>query len=109
MSVRRAVSIPVGLNPICFLPLMEMSSGIFNSHVDWALENKACSKSKAHHALYKIMKELFPEIPTAFIQSIRDTAMEAVKGTGFKKRPRRKKYSGVRFDKRTMTLRGRQL
>ncbi len=107
--MRRTVSIPVGLNLIRFHPLMEMSAGIFNSHVDWALENKTSSKSKAHHALYEILKERFPQVPTAFIQSIRDTAMEAVKATAFKKRPRRKKYSGIRFDKRTMTLRGRQL
>ena len=35
--------------------------------------------------------------------------MEAVKATAFKKRPRKKKHSGLRFDKRTMTLRGEQL
>jgi IS605 OrfB family transposase len=109
MAMKRTVSIPIELNPSRFHPLMEMSAGIFNLHVDWALENKTYNKSKAHHALYKTMKELFPQVPTAFIQSIRDTAMEAVKATAFKKRPRRKKYSGLRFDKRTMTLRGHQL
>jgi IS605 OrfB family transposase len=35
--------------------------------------------------------------------------MESVKATSFKKRPRKKKHSGLRFDKRTMTLRGEQL
>jgi IS605 OrfB family transposase len=55
------------------------------------------------------MKEKHPEIPTAFIQAVRDTAMEAVKAVTFKKKPRKKKYSGLRFDKRTMTLRGEQL
>ena len=48
-------------------------------------------------------------MPTAFIQSVRDTAMEAVKATEFKRKPRKKKHSGIRFDKRTMALRGRQL
>jgi IS605 OrfB family transposase len=88
---------------------MQWSAEIFNIHVDWALEHKTYNKSKAHHALYQQMKQKHSQIPTAFIQSIRDTAMEAVKATAFKKRPHKKKYSGIRYDKRTMTLRGRQL
>ena len=103
--MRRTVSIFKELDPSRFLPLMEMAGEIFNAHVDWAVDNKTYNKSKAHHALYEEMKELYPEMPTAFIQSIRDTAMEAVKATKFQKKPRRKKHSGLRFDKRTMTLR----
>ena len=107
--MKRTVSIPISLNPAAFLPLMEQCSEIFNIHADWALENKTYNKSKAHIALYEQIKEKHPEIPTAFIQAVRDTAMEAVKGCSFKKRPRKKKYSSLRFDKRTMTLRGKQL
>ena len=107
--MKRTLSIPVSLNAERYLPLMEKSSGIFNAHVDWALENKTYNKSKAHHALYEEIKKLYPEMPTGLIQAIRDTAMEAVKATAFKKKPRKKKYSGIRFDKRTMSLRGHQL
>lgn len=88
---------------------MEACSGIFNEHVDWALENETYNKSKAHKALYEPTKTRYSSIPTAFIQSVRDTAMEAVKATKGKKKPRKKKYSGIRYDRRTMTLRGRQL
>ena len=109
MPMKRTVSIPIPLDPARFLPLMEMCSNIFDDHVDWALEHKTCSKSKAHTALYEFTKQKYQDIPTAFIQAVRDTAMEAVKGTKFKKRPRKKKYSGLRFDKRTLTLRGHQL
>lgn len=107
--MKRTVSIPISLNPLSYLPLLEHCSQIFNDHVDWALENKTYNKSKAHTALYEQMKEKHPDVPTAFIQAVRDTAMEAVKATSFKKRPRKKKHSGLRFDKRTMTLRGEQL
>lgn len=107
--MKRTVSIPILLDPSVFLPLLEQCADIFNAHVDWALENKTYNKSKAHIALYKQLKEKYPQVPTAFIQAVRDTAMEAVKATAFKKRPRKKKYSGLRFDKRTMTLRGEQL
>lgn len=107
--MKRTVSIPITLNPSNFLSLLGHCAGIFNDHVDWALENKTYNKSKAHHALYKQIKEKYPLVPTAFIQAVRDTAMESVKATSFTKRPRKKKYSGLRFDKRTMTLRGEQL
>ena len=107
--MNRTVSIPILLDPLIYLPLLEKCAEIFNAHVDWALENKTYNKSKAHAALYALMKESFPDVPTAFIQAVRDTAMEAVKATAFKKKPRKKKHSGLRFDKRTMTLRGEQL
>lgn len=107
--MKRTVSIPIQLDPSVFLPLLEECSRIFNAHVDWSLENKTYNKSKAHTALYQQMKEKHPQVPTAFIQAVRDTSMEAVKATAFKKRPRKKKYSGLRFDKRTMALRGERL
>jgi putative transposase len=107
--MKRTVSIPIELNSSSFLPLMEHCSEIFNDHVDWALENKTYNKAKAHAALYEQMKDKHSGVPTAFIQAVRDTAMEAVKATSLNKRPRKKKYSGLRFDKRTMTLRGEQL
>jgi IS605 OrfB family transposase len=107
--MKRTVSIPIHIDPEFFLPLLEMSAEIFNTHVEWALKNKTYNKNKAHHALYEQTKQSYPKLPTAFIQSIRDTAMEAVKATAFKKKPRKKKLSGLRFDKRTMSLRGHQL
>lgn len=107
--MKRTVSILTNLSPSRFLPLMEENGEIFNDHIDWALENKTYNKSKAHVALYEQMKEKHPQVPTAFIQTARDTAMEAVKATAFKKRPRKKKHSSLRLDKRTMALRGRQL
>jgi putative transposase len=107
--MKRTVSIPIELAPSNFLPLMEHCAEIFDAHVDWALENKTYNKSKAHAALYEQIKGAHSEVPTAFIQTVRDTAMEAVKASKFKKRPRKKKYSALRFDKRTMTLRGDQL
>ena len=105
----RTVSIPTDLNPEHFLPLMKQCAEIFNAHVDWALEQHTYNKSKAHDALYMHLRQAYPEIPSAFIQSVRDTAMEAVKATRFERVPRKKPTSGLRYDKRTMTLRGYQL
>lgn len=56
------------------------------------------------------MRNKYNELPSALIQSVRDCALEAVKRSKIKgKRPRKKKYSAIRYDRRTMTLRGNQL
>jgi IS605 OrfB family transposase len=88
---------------------MKQGAEIFNAHVAWALENHTYNKSRAHHALYAQLRHLYPNLPSAFIQSIRDTALEAVKATQFERRPRKKPTSSLRYDKHTMTLRGYQL
>ncbi len=72
-------------------------------------EQHSYNKSKAHDALYRQLRQAHPEIPSAFIQAVRDTAMEAVKATKFERVPRKKPTSALRYDKRTMTLRGDQL
>jgi len=109
IKMLRTVSIPTDLAPERFLPLLKQGADIFNAHVDWALEQHTCNKSKAHDALYIPLRQAYPEIPSAFIQAVRDTAMEAVKATRFKRVPRKKPMSALRYDNRTMTLRGEQL
>lgn len=105
----RTMSIPTDLDPDRFLPLLGQCAEIFNTHAEWALENGTYNKSKAHHALYAQLRERYSDIPSAFIQAVRDTAMEAVKATKFEHCPHKKSTSGLRYDKRTMTLRGYQL
>ena len=89
--------------------LMSRCADIFNAHVDWAFNNKLYNKNKVHQALYASITEQFPEIPTGLIQSVRDTAMESVKALKFKFKPRKKPTSAIRYDKRTITLRGQKL
>lgn len=105
----RTVSIPVQLPHERFLPLMGKCAEIFNAHVDWALENGTYNKNKAHQDLYADLRLKYPGVPSALLQTVRDSAMEAVKATKFKPTPRKKPTSGLRYDKRTMTLRGQQL
>ncbi|MCY7286163.1 MAG: transposase [Cyanobacteria bacterium CAN_BIN43] len=105
----RTVSIPVQLPRERFLPLMGKCAEIFNAHVDWALANGTYNKNKAHQDLYADLRLKYPGVPSALLQTVRDNAMEAVKATKFKRTPRKKPTSGLRYDKRTMTLRGQQL
>lgn len=88
---------------------MGFCADIFNQHVDWALKERTYNKNKAHKALYASVRLQYPDVPSALLQTIRDNAMEAVKATKFKRNPRKKPTSGLRYDKRTMTLRGYQL
>ena len=107
--MKRTVSIPVNLPRERFLPLMGSCADIFNQHVDWALKERTWNKNKAHKALYADLRAQYPNVPSALVQTIRDNAMEAVKATKFKRHPKKKPTSGLRYDKRTMTLRGHQL
>lgn len=107
--MKRTVSIPVDLPRERFLPLMGLCAGIFNRHVDWALENKTYNKSRAHKDLYAVLRLEYPTVPSALLQAVRDTAMEAIKATQFKRVPRKKPTSALRYDARTITLRGRNL
>lgn len=107
--MKRTVSIPVNLPRERFLPLMGFCADIFNQHVDWALKERTWNKNKAHKALYADLRAQYPNVPSALVQTIRDNAMEAVKATKFKRHPKKKPTSGLRYDKRTMTLRGHQL
>ena len=107
--MKRTVSIPVNLPRERFLPLMGLCAGIFNRHVDWSLENKTYNKSRAHKDLYAVLRLEYPTVPSALLQAVRDTAMEAVKASQFKRLPRKKPTSALRYDARTITLRGRDL
>ena len=88
---------------------MGLCAEIFNTHVDWAVESKTYNKGRAHKDLYSTLRSLYPTVPSALLQSVRDTAMEAVKATQFKRVPRKKPTSALRYDARTITLRGHQI
>lgn len=81
----------------------------FNDHVEWSFEKKTWSKAKAHKDLYKTLREKFPQLPSAMLQSTRDVALESIKALKFKFRPRKSENSGIRYDKRLFSLRGQRL
>lgn len=91
-----------------YLQLLSTCSEIYDKYIEWAFENKSYNKGKCHNDLYKNFRTIYSNIPSAILQSIRDTALESCKATKFKFKPKKKKLS-IRYDKRTMTLRGDQL
>lgn len=65
---------------------MEQGVEIFNTHADWAIENKTYNKNRVHKDLYSVLRLKYPIVPSALLQAVRDTAMEAVKATQSKLR-----------------------
>jgi IS605 OrfB family transposase len=91
------------------LETMEEYSKCFNHYSNWSSVNNSISKKVAHAQTYQESKKLFPNLPTALIQSARDLALEANKSKRGKTVPTKKKYSSIRYDARTFTLRNQQL
>jgi putative transposase len=93
-----------------YLSLLKESSCLFNYYTKWAYETKSFNKGKCHKENYFKVQTLFPNIKTALVQSIRNNALESVKSRKFKcKQPIKKETSGLRLDKRAITVRNNQI
>jgi len=93
-----------------YLQLLKEASLLFNYYTTWAYKIKSYNKGQCHKENYFKVQELFPNIKTALVQSIRDNALESVKSRKFKcKQPIKKETSGLRLDKRAITIRGNQV
>lgn len=111
MQELKTISVKLkGLNHDEYLHLLSDSSKLFNYYTLWAYDFKTYNKKICHSKTYEEATKLFPSIKTALIQSIRDNAMECVKARKFKgKPPVKKNTSGLRLDKRAITVRGNQV
>ena len=96
----------------------------FNMSVECLINNNSTSKRFLHKVQYERIKEECPSLPTGLIQCARDVAVEAVKTWNVKRtklkqkhpkkaermrRPSMKEKCTMRYDVRTITLRGSQL
>ena len=96
----------------------------FNMSAECLVNNSSTSKRFLHRTQYERIKEACPTLPTGLIQCARDVAVEAVKNWNAKKtklkqkkpkkaermkRPSMKEKCTMRYDVRTVTLRGSQL
>ena len=92
----------------------------FNMSVDCLVTNNSTSRRFLHKVQYERIKEECPSLPTGLIQCARDVAVESVKSwkkpklkhskkAERKRRPSMKEKCTMRYDVRTVTLRGCQL
>lgn len=108
MHMHRTVSLAIKL-PTEFLNFIETCNEIYNEYIEWIFTNNSYNKNKIHVATYGSIRKKYPSIPSALIQTIRDTASENVKALKFKFKPNKSKHSSVRYDKRVIQLRGSKL
>ena len=96
----------------------------FNMSSECLINNNSTSKRFLHKVQYGRIKDECPSLPTGLVQCARDVAVEAVKNWNVKrtklrqkhpkkaemmKRPSMKDKCTMRYDVRTITLRGSQL
>lgn len=119
MIVNRALKVKLAVSPADLSrvrsTISELSQ-VYAKHVDYAIENKTIAKAKLHDALYNKLVAEHPTLPTGLIQTTRDTVRENLKAINtnhpkkkWKVRPEKSEYSSIRFDARTVSLRGDQL
>ena len=119
MIVNRALKVRLDVSPADLQRVRETISElsqVYAKHVGYALYNKTLAKSKLHDALYSKLVAEHPTLPTGLIQTTRDTVRENLKTIHanhpkkkWKIKPEKSDFSSVRFDARTVTLRGDQL
>lgn len=108
LTMRRTFSFYTSA-PDGFLDYLKTCSDIFTRHVEWAFTTKSTNKVQAHKDLYQTIRSDYPNIPSNILQATRDQALEAVRRLKFKIKPKKKPHSAVRYDARTISLRGNLL
>ena len=76
---------------------------VFNEVAEYGFEHKTHSKVSIHHATYKNIRELHPELPSSLVQGARDVACEALKGVKLKTLPVARPFSSIRYNQRVIT------
>ncbi len=119
VTVTRTVSIPLTLTKSekeLLLETHKTTAQAFNDLAAYSVQNKVISKQKLHENQYLTLREKYPTLPSAYLQSSRDQLVEALKSihSNHPKRkwtitPSKSYHSALRLDARTFTLRGNQL
>jgi putative transposase len=72
--------------------------------LDWGYQNKQYNKTTLHRATYRSIRTNFPSLPSALVQTARDQASEMMRRDRFKHKIRKKPFSSIRYDKRTLSV-----
>ena len=68
--------------------------------LDYGFSEKTFNKNKLNRGTYREVREKIPTLPSALVQTARDTASESLKQTKLAKEIHRKSYT-IRYDRRT--------
>ncbi|MEK6828673.1 MAG: RNA-guided endonuclease TnpB family protein, partial [Nanoarchaeota archaeon] len=98
--MQRTIGLQISKEPE-LLNTIQTYNQIVNEHITKSFELKTNSKNKLHKALYKEIRQKFPDFPSALIQCARDNAVEMLKGNKYKQHTKKRLDSSIRFDLRT--------
>ena len=114
----RALVLPLALSPdqhAMYSRLADLYNRVWGSAVSWYDANRTVSAVAAHKALYAGLRDRFPQLPSQFVCNALRDAAGAVRSWN-SNHPRRRwslrasrKRPTIRFDLRTMGLRGNLL
>ena len=72
--------------------------------LDYGFEHKNYNKTRLNRGTYHQIREEYPTLPSALVQTARDQASDMLKRDKFKHKIRKKEDSSIRYDKRTMKV-----
>jgi transposase, IS605 OrfB family, central region len=72
--------------------------------LDYGFEHKDYNKTRLNRGTYSQIREEYPTLPSALVQTARDQASDMLKRDKFKHHPKKKKLSSIRYDKRTSKI-----
>lgn len=99
--MKRAVKIKIENNH-----LRETIDQYFKAYcfcIEKGMELRTSNKKKVHNATYQELRKIYPELPSALLQTVRDVACENLKAVKLKTKPVAKNKF-IRFDKRTFSF-----
>jgi putative transposase len=105
--MRRSISFDLE-SPQGFQEYLGTCAEIFNCYAEHFHTNQKKNSEELKKLYYKLRKE-FPLIPSAVVQGLRDSTLEACKGCKFKFLPKKKPTSGVRYTLRAISWKGNRL
>ncbi len=101
--MQRTVKIKIANKPE-LIQTIKTYSEIYKYIADVGLKNKTWNKVELHRLTYKIIRNKYPDFPSAMVQTVRDVASEALKRTKLKTQINCKEYSSIRLDKRNLRV-----
>lgn len=106
--MKRTFKVVVELNEAVGEALFQQARKLYDYYTAWAYKEQSWHKRKCHKQTYKDLRDLFPEFPSGLLQTVRDNALESCKQCKLKTIPK-KRTNSIRYDARTMRLKGSTL
>lgn len=72
--------------------------------LDYGFDNKMINKTHLNRGTYKDVRHKYPTLPSALVQTARDQASDMLKRDKFKHQIKKKQYSSIRYDRRTLKV-----